>query len=58
MTETCRTCGETKPIEEFDVRADTGKRERSARRVGVLVSVSRSLPRSGAPHTSSARLRL
>lgn len=25
-TQTCRKCGETKPIEEFDVRADTGKR--------------------------------
>ena len=23
---TCRTCGETKPIDEFDVRADTGRR--------------------------------
>lgn len=26
-TQTCRSCGETKPIEEFDVRADTGKRK-------------------------------
>jgi deoxycytidylate deaminase len=26
-TQTCRTCGETKPITEFDTRADTGKRK-------------------------------
>lgn len=25
-TQTCRTCGETKPIEKFDIRADTGRR--------------------------------
>ena len=25
-TQSCRTCGELKPIEEFDVRADTGRR--------------------------------
>lgn len=25
-TQTCRTCGEMKPLTEFDVRADTGKR--------------------------------
>jgi hypothetical protein len=24
--QTCRTCGESKPLEEFDLRADTGKR--------------------------------
>ncbi len=31
MTYVCRTCGESRPIEEFDVRADTGKRKTQCR---------------------------
>jgi hypothetical protein len=49
MTQTCRTCGETKPIEEFDVRADTGKRRtqcKSCRRARQLAPADPARTRS------------
>jgi hypothetical protein len=31
ITQTCRTCGEAKPLTEFDIRADTGKHRTSCK---------------------------
>jgi hypothetical protein len=49
MTQTCRICGELKPIELFDVRADTGKARtecKSCRRARQRVAITLSLRRT------------
>jgi hypothetical protein len=54
--QTCRNCGDTKPLDEFDIRADTGKRRtecKSCRRARQRLDIERSLWRTayvvGAP---------
>jgi hypothetical protein len=53
--QTCRTCGETKPITEFDIRADTGKRRTRCKACRRAYQLARYLD-SAPPSTRRSRL--